>query len=208
LILLETVSPQASLALSPGRYEIEAAFGSGLYRQSVVLGGGQRLALDFLLNAGALRIQPLVTGLSAPIPAVSFIYAASGPNRGKLVTISRQPGEVLYLPAGAYRVESRAEPGNARLVADVAIRAGIISSMQLAHEAGLLRLSYGGAHGADVRWQVLGRDGTVLLQLAGAAPSALMKPGDYRIELQAEGRADAVELRLGPGEERHLSIGR
>jgi hypothetical protein len=204
----ETEAAIIQVPLQPGSYHILATYGSAVYRREIELPPGQRLSLGFLLNAGAIRILATVEGLSLERPATNLIYAASGAEKGKLVTVSRNPGEVLRLASGKYRLESRLEPGNAVLVTDVDVRPGTMSSLNVAHNAGLLRVNYAGASTAEVSWQVLTPEGQLLLQLQGAKASALLRPGDYLIEMLAAGKVFRQQVELLAGDERYLTLGR
>lgn len=203
-----SVSSITQVSLAPGSYNVRATYGSAIYQQSVELKPGQRLGVSFLLNAGAMRVVATVQGISVDKPATNLIYASSGPDKGRLVTISRVPGEILRLPSGSYRLESRMEPGNAVLVTDVAVSPGIMSSVNVAHRAGLLRFSYAGTAADVVHWQIVSPTGEVLLELEGASASALLKPGYYRVEMQAAGQVTDLSFQLAAGEEKNLTLGR
>lgn len=208
LMLFEVTSPAATVDLPPGSYKLQAAYGSALYQRTIALEQGQRQDLSLLLDAGAIRILAHVRGLLTDRPASNLIYANSGPGKGRLVTISKVPGEIVPLAAGTYRVESRFEPGNAILVTDVTVRPGIMSSVDVSHNAGLMRFRYDGPQSDDVHWQVLNSSGQLLLQLQGGTTSAMLKPGDYRVEMQAAGHMAASRFLLSAGEEKSLQLGR
>ncbi len=206
-VVSEDSSPVSSLGLSPGSYRITASYGSALFEQSVMLEAGKRLNISFLFNVGALRVLASLEGLQLEKPARNFIYATSGPDRGKLITISTVPGEVLRLLSGSYRLESRLEPGNALVITDVAVRAGIMSSIEVAHRAGVARLSLSGSKSPEVHWQILGDSGELLASLQGPVATAVLLAGSYRAEAQVAGHVMSARFEVRAGTQTNLVIG-
>ena len=128
----------AAIAVPPGDYSVEALYGSASFSQNLTLLEANRLIVSFVLDVGGIRVLPRVQGLGlAPAQTQSLVYALSGPNRGKLITISKMPGEILRVKAGDYRIESRFAAGNAVAVADVHVKPGVMSAVEIDHAAGL-----------------------------------------------------------------------
>jgi hypothetical protein len=166
--------PTASLALEPGDYLIEATYGSAHVAQAVNLEPRERIGLTFVLNVGGVRILPRVADFAnLSLHPISAVYATSGPDQGKLITLSDYPGEVLRLPAGSYRIESRYAAGNAEAVAEVIIKPGLLSSIEISHRAGIAHL----AGPPDAVWSLTDEKGRSVP--LGQASEVVLVPGRY-----------------------------
>ena len=131
--------PLADIPLEPGNYRIEARYGSVSAVKPVILAEGQHLSLTFVFNVGGLRT--LSTLGNEPLPrkmrAVHKAYAVNGTSAGRLIATSQQQGGLMRLGAGTYRLESEIEPGNTVTHTEVTIKPGILTSLNLDHEAGI-----------------------------------------------------------------------
>ncbi|MGI9513731.1 MAG: hypothetical protein ACR2OL_12585 [Anderseniella sp.] len=131
--------PIADIPLEPGNYRIEARYGSVSTVKPVVLAKGQHLDLTFVFNVGGLRT--LSTLGNEPLPqkmrAVHRAYAINGSSAGQLIATSQRQGGLMRLGAGTYRLESEIEPGNTVTHTEVTIKPGILTSLNLDHEAGI-----------------------------------------------------------------------
>lgn len=131
--------PVADIPLEPGNYRIEARYGSVSAVKPVILAKGQHLGLTFVFNVGGLRT--LSTLGNEPLPrrarAVHRAYAVNGTSAGQLIATSEQQGGLMRLGAGTYRLESEIEPGNTVTHTEVTIKPGILTSLNLDHEAGI-----------------------------------------------------------------------
>lgn len=206
-IVSDVTSPVASLALPPGSYTVHATYGSANFVQPLEIKPGNQIAVNFVFNVGAVRVLAIVDGLDLVQPPRNFIYSNSGTDRGKLITISQNPGEVLRLPAGLYRIESRVEPGNAVSVTDVTVEAGRVSAVQISHHAGLAHLSYTGTATADVRWQILSETGILLAGIDGASGTAVLSPGKYQAEAQVAGHTMSATFAVSAGKQENIVLG-
>ena len=174
----------ADFLAQPGDYRIDLAYGLARFSRIVTLERGQRLSLAFNLNIGGLRI---LSRLAAP-PSVSFrtshrIYALSGADRMRLVAENAVPGDLLRLPAGRYRIESHLMPGNAIARSDIEVKPGMLSAVDVDHEAGIASLALDGAVPSGVTWQVLDGAGRVAASAAGPATDVILSPGRYQVEV-------------------------
>lgn len=173
-------APSADVVTPPGDYVVNVQFGSGRLTRLVSLPEGCRLRIDFALNAGGLRIVPRAGG--APLPSGGarirvFTLQDGQPNRR--MAINATAGEILPLPEGRYRVESQVGDGNAKAVADVAVRAGRLSTVEIGHKAGIARLSLSGASPAKTEWTVEDANGRPVASRDGAEASVILAPGNY-----------------------------
>ncbi len=207
LLFDETVT-ESIHALPPGDYIVEADYGSVHLRETLTLPEGNSIAVSFVLNAGGLRVLPIIQDIIATeIQSQTLVYALSGPERGKLVAHSKLPGEVLKLAAGHYRVESRLGTGNTNAVTDVHIRPGIMSAIDVKHLAGLARLSFVGEPGAKVTWEVRDVSGPALASFEGISHDLALKPGTYVAAAHVNGEILTAKFKILAGQERDIMLG-
>lgn len=172
-------APAAELKLPPGEYRVEASYGLAHIVHEIEVHPGQWVGVTLILHVGGVRALSLVENQDVPptINAAHRIYALSGRQSGRRLAATGQ-GELARLEAGEYRVESRFEPGNAVAETTVAVRPGILSSLHIAHLAGLVRVEFprgGNEAGFEVRdlgsgWTWRGR---------GPGGDLVLAPGRY-----------------------------
>jgi hypothetical protein len=208
-VIFNETTPVAGLAAPPGDYTIEATYGAAHLSQPLTLLQGNRLQVSFVLNLGGIRILPRLKGLGALPPASqTYVYANSGPDKGKLMAVSELPGEVFRVIAGDYRVESRFIAGNARAVADVTVKPGIMSAVEIDHVAGIARLSYTSAADAEVFWQVFDSKGEAFTEIEGAVASIVLKPGSYTAKARVGSDVVTASFDIAEGQEREITLGK
>lgn len=200
--------PVAAFDAEPGDYIVEAVYGPARIAEAVTLIEGQRLGITFIFNIGGIRVLPRLEGLGVP-PARSLtsVYAMGGRARGKLVAMSENPGEILRLNAGRYRIESRFTPGNAVTSTEVSVKPGLMSAVEIDHHAGLARLAMDAPASDDIVWRIVTPAGTALPRIAGSRAEIVLAPGTYRISASAgentwsrtvtieAGKTEIVEIR-------------
>jgi hypothetical protein len=207
-LLLDTTSNELESPLQPGLYVVEAQYGAVAVRETVRLTPGNSVAVNFVLNAGGLRVMPALKGLAASdLKSKTFVYALTGIDKGKLIAHSDEPGELLKLPAGVYRVESRMGSGNTTAVTDVRIRPGKMSAIDVTHQAGLARLNFVGSPEAKVQWDIRPIDGSKLTTLDGLTHKLALKPGTYLAEAHVNGEILTAKFKIVAGEERDILLG-
>ncbi len=168
--------PVADVQLEPGNYRIEARYGSVTTFKPVVLAKGQHLGLTFIFNVGGLRT--LSTLGNEPLPrrvrAVHRAYAINGTRSGRLIATSDRQGGLMRLGAGTYRLESEIEPGNTVTHTEVTIKPGILTSLNLDHQAGIAVISAP----EGIPWSVSSKDKS--WRRSGVGPGMLtLAPGSY-----------------------------
>ena len=198
----------ANVALPPGDYAVEAHYGSANFAQSFTLLEANRLIVSFVLDIGGIRVLPRVKGLGLALTqSQSLVYALSGSDKGKLITISKMPGEILRVKAGDYRIESRFTTGNAIAVTDIHVNAGVMSAVEIDHNAGLARLSYVGAPDAAVTWLVVNDHGEELAPIDGLSANVVLKPGTYVARAQIGTEWLTANFDIAAGQERDILLG-
>jgi hypothetical protein len=201
-------SSVANIAAPPGDYTIEATYGSAHFSQTITLLQANHLMVSFVLDVGGIRILPRVKNIGLPpTDAQSLVYAVSGRNKGKLITISKTPGEILRVEAGDYRIESRFATGNAVAVADVHVKPGIMSAVEIDHAAGLARLAYVGAPDASVSWQVTDSKGDALPAIEGLSASVVLTPGTYVAKAKIGSESLTANFVITEGQARDILLG-
>jgi hypothetical protein len=207
-LVLDATANELQSPLPPGEYVVEAQYGAVSLRETVRLGEGNSIAVNFVLNAGGLRVLSSLKDL--PIDGIQpkiMVYSLSGIDKGKLIAHSESAGELLKLPAGLYRVESRMGEGNAMAVTDVRIRPGKMSAIEVNHQAGIARLSFVGAPDAQVSWDVRPIDGLKFKSLAGITQKLALKPGTYLAEAHVNGEILTAKFNIAAGETRDIMLG-
>ena len=191
--------PGAELKLRPGDYRIEAAYGPAHIVHEVAIQPGQWVGVTLILQVGGVRALSLVADQNVPmsITAAHRIYALSGRRSGQRMTATGQ-GELARLQAGDYRVESRFEPGNAVAEATVAVRPGVLSSLEIAHLAGLVRVELRGAAN-DESFEVRDLGSNWAWRGRGSGGDLVLAPGRY--EARALNRdIEAVDFEVARGD--------
>lgn len=198
--------PVAAFDAEPGDYIVEGSYGPARIAESVTLLEKQRLGVTFILNVGGVRVLPRLEGLGVPgTRSLTSIYAEGGRASGRLVAISENPGEILRLNAGRYRIESRFSPGNAVTTTEVFVKPGLMSAVEIDHHAGLARLSVSGEPG-DVVWHVETAAGEKLPNIAGSAAEIVLAPGVYRITASAAGNTWSRMVTIKTGVTQDVNI--
>jgi hypothetical protein len=197
--LFEGSAPIVSVKLKPGAYEVIGHYGNVVIDEGLSLPSGTQLSVNFVLNAGALRVLPrLPQGLAATDSVNTKVYALNGDTAGRLVASDVRPGAMLKLAAGTYRIETRLPSGNVAAVTDITVKAGLLRAIDIAHHAGLAKLSLDRKQQAQ--WLVMESGGAVLPLPAGPEASALLKPGHYVAEARSGGKVMQKSFTITEGE--------
>ena len=179
--LFEGTGAVASMKLKPGAYEVIGHYGNVEIDEAINLPPQTRLAVNFVLNAGGLRVLPRLPEALAPIGASNTnIYALNGSSAGRLVAPNVKPGQMLKLAAGTYRIETRYETGNVSAVTDVDVKPGVLRAVDITHHAGMAKLSLDRRQ--EAQWLVMENGGSVLALPSGTETTAFLKPGSYVAE--------------------------
>lgn len=208
LILRQSASV-INAPLDPGEYIIEAQYGFHKVTQAVSLDTGQRLAMTFILNVGGIRAMSKLDELATPlgIKAHHTIYALTGPQKGRQITAGAHQGKVLRLGAGTYRIESRMWPGNTITEHTVTVKPGILSSLELAHQAGLARITIGESLGTAVAWDIRNLNGSWHSGHTTPEAALVLAPGRYEVKAIVNGTVVREQFSISAGENRTVRIG-
>ena len=200
-------TPTADVVTPPGDYVVDVQYGSGRLTRVVSLQPGSRLKVDFALNAGGLRIVPRAGGAPLPIGGAKirvFTLQQGQPNRRLPVTATA--GDILPLPEGRYRVESQVGDGNAKAVADVAVKAGRLSTLDIGHKAGIARLTFTGS-AASVQWAIEDDTGAAVARREGQAAAIILAPGRYTAKVETGSGVLTARFTIASGKSRYITLG-
>jgi hypothetical protein len=207
-LIIDATASAVESPLAPGEYIVEAQYGAVALREKVSVAAGNSVTINFVLNAGGLRVLPALKDMATTdIDSKTLVYALSGFDKGKLVAHSEKPGELIKLVAGMYRVESRMGSGNLTSVTDVRIRPGKMSAVEVLHQAGIARLSFVGSPDAKVTWDVRPIDGVSITSLEGITQKLALKPGTYLAQARVNGEILTAKFKIVAGEERDIMLG-
>ena len=188
--------PSPTLRLDPGTYSINVALGRANLTRKIAVAGERTAREKFVLNAGGLRIVPvLATGERASEKLVSFDVESDERDeygqRTKVVA-GAKTGIVLRLNAGIYSIVSTYGDANAVARADVSVEAGKLSEVTLTHPAAQVSFKLvtreGGDAIADTQWSVANAQGDTVKESSGALPSHILAPGTYVARAKHAGR--------------------
>lgn len=205
-VVAKSNEPVADISAAPGDYEIDATYGTVRLKRTVSLLAGQKLSVIFTLNVGGIRVLPRLAGIGLPTTqSLTSIYAASGTANGQLVDISEMPGEIIRVGSGTYRIESRFAPGNVVAVAEVVVKPGRMSAVEIDHRAGLAHLSLR-QPSADAYWTIVDESGGELAPIAGDTADVVLKPGKYTARATISGVDQTVTFSIAAGQRRDILI--
>lgn len=208
-VVYKKALPVAETALEPGDYLVEASYGFHQVATAVTILPGQRIGITLILNVGGIRTLSTVQHNDLPtgIYARHAVYSLTGPNKGRLIVDKAGQGHVLRLAAGTYRVESRFMPGNTVAESTVTVKPGILSSMEVAHKAGLARITVGTDLNAAVAWEIRSLGNSWSRNQTDPEAAMVLAPGRYQITAIVNGTTVVEEFAINAGENRHVRLG-
>ncbi len=200
--VFESKAGSVDISLEPGDYLVDAAYGAASLSRQVSLPPGTRMMASFVLEAGQLNVTSSLGKTAFPVllPHVRVFALADG----RLVDANEA---VLGLPAGHYRVESRADSGNVSAVTDVEVKPGRVSTVAITHKVGLARLSFVGSPTAEVSWDIADARGDAVAQQSGLSTDLLLVPGTYTARATVGGELLSATFRITAGEARDILLG-
>ena len=200
----------AKVELPPGEYVVHVAYGRAQTSEPMSVVPGTN-AFDFVLNAGALRLNSLVTG-DVPIPASMLkfdIFTGDDANR-TMVAEGMLPNDIVTLNAGTYHIISHFGSVNAVVRADLRVEPGQLTDATLYHHASQVSFKLvseaGGEAIADVEWTVKTADGETIFTDLGAFPSTVLAEGDYLVFAKQGEQVFNREFQVSPGSAREIEV--
>jgi hypothetical protein len=207
-------APSATFNLPPGRYIVNAAYGMAHLTRAIELEGGQQLSERFVINAGGLKVfAKMGNGSDVPEGSVSYdVYSDDREPSGERLRIlaNAKPGAVIRLNSGIYQIISTMGDANAFIRAEVTVEAGKLTEATFAHDAGKCTFKLvsepGGEAIAGVRWVILGLNGNVIKESAGALPTHILAPGDYSVSARFNNQLYTRTFSVRSGETNEIEV--
>ena len=202
------------LKLDPGAYQINVALGRANLTRRIVVAPEQPGVERFVLNAGGLRVIPvLAKGEALNARAVSFEVQSDERDqhgqRAKVVT-GAKAGVVLRLNAGIYSIVSTYGDANAVARADVTVEAGKLTEVTLAHAAAKVTFKLvtrpGGDAIADTQWNLATTQGETVRESSGALPTHFIAPGAYVVSAKHAGRIYRRQFNVKTGDTAFVEV--
>jgi hypothetical protein len=202
------------LRLDPGAYQINVSLGRANLTRRIVVAPETPAVERFVLNAGGLRVIPVLgKGEAANAKAVSFEVQSderdSHGQRVKVVT-GAKAGVVLRLNAGIYSIVSTYGDANAVARADVTVEAGKLTEVTLAHAAAEVTFKLvtrpGGDAIADTQWNLATAQGETVRESSGALPTHFIAPGNYVVSARHAGRIYRRQFSVQTGDAAFVEV--
>ncbi len=206
--------PEPTAALPPGEYLVSAAYGLAHMTRKIEVQAGQSVQETFVLNAGGLRLNAVLTnGDSIPPNSVRYdIFAGEADQFGnrKKILGDAKPGLIIRLNAGAYHVVSVYGDANAVVRTDIAVEPGRLTEATINHSAAKvtfkLVLQPGGEALADTHWNVLTPGGDVVKESAGALPTHVLAVGTYSVLARHQGKNYSRDFEVSSGDVKQIEV--
>jgi hypothetical protein len=112
------------------------------------------------------------------LSATQTLYALGSGVQSDAVVSTSTAGEIMRVGAGQYRVESVLTPGNAAAQAMVTVKPGILSAVEIAHRASIVRLDVP----PGARWRLVNTETGWSTAGIGSAAAVALAAGRYRLE--------------------------
>jgi hypothetical protein len=211
-----------TFALAPGTYLVHVSSGLASAAKSVRIGNEPKKE-TFVLPVGGLRVTGRVGERAIPSTRLRFdVFEGSFLQRGALVKgkmkkNDRPPllrgangGDVVFLPAGIYYIQSTYGEGNAQIQADVRIEAGKLTDATVHHRAALVTLrlvnNAGGEAIANTQWSVLTPGGDSIKESIGAFPSVVLSEGEYIAVARSADKTYQQNFKVESGKDREIEV--
>lgn len=214
-VLVSTVRDASpTVRLEPGVYQVNVALGRANLTRKITVPADQPLQERFVLNAGGLRVIPVLgKGEAANERAVTYdVQSDERDQHGERIKVvsGAKAGVVLRLNAGIYSIVSTYGDANAVARADVTVEAGKLSEVTLAHAAAKVTFKLvtrrGGDAIADTQWSLATGQGEQVRQSSGALPSHFLAPGAYVVSAKHAGRSYQREFNVKSGDTAYVEV--
>jgi hypothetical protein len=206
--------PSPHIKLPPGNYIVNASFGRANLTRKIKVEIGAAVEERFVLNAGGLRVNALLsTGETAPERTVSYeVFSGETDqlgNRSKIVGNGR-PGLIVRLNAGIYHLVSTYGDANAVVRADVTVEPGKLTETMITHPGAKVTFKLvtraGGEAQADTQWNIANAQGDLVKESVGALPTHVLGPGAYIVNAKQGGRSFRRTFNIQSGEPVQIEV--
>ena len=104
-------------------------------------------------------------------------------------------------------MESAFGGGNAKAVADVKVKAGRLTTLDINHKVGLAHLSLAAEAKAPVQWVIADGNGTPVASSEGPATLAILAPGLYTATAETGPQRLSATFIIASGTSRDIILG-
>lgn len=207
--VLSDKTPVMEAKLQPGAYRIKVNYGFASASRDITILPQSRVGVTFILNVGGVRTLSRVAGMNAAQHgnAHHSIIALPDNKPEKLITENVAQGETIRLSAGQYRIESRFENGNTLAIANVTIKPGILTSLNIDHQAALAKLALLSANNKSVNWSVFSIKGKWTKTGKNKNPAMILTPGRYVFSANIGNDKFSRTVSLAQGKETTIILG-
>lgn len=196
----------ADVKLHPGSYELLVSYGNVSIDETLNLPEQTKIAVNFVLNAGALRVLPRLKGVDGvTLPTTVQVFAINGRDNGKLVATSHQAGELIRLASGHYRIQTSFEGGNIAAMTDTEVKPGILRALDIDHHGGVVHLSASNGTTATT-WAIHDDNGALVTPPSGAETELALKPGHYLAEATLGNRVLRKDIHVSEGQVADIAL--
>lgn len=209
-LLAKSESGVASVELPPGEYVVHVAYGRAQTSEPISVAPGAN-TFDFIMDAGALRLNSAVTG-DIPIPPSMLTFDIfTGDNDSRtLVAEGLVPNDIVTLTAGTYHIVSHFGAINAVVRADLRVEPGQLTDATLYHHASQIAFKLvseaGGEAIADVEWTVKTTAGETIFADLGAFPATVLAEGEYVVFAKQGEQVFNRDFQVTPGSAREIEV--
>lgn len=203
------------LALKPGSYIINAAFGRANLTRKIAVDDAPAAAPKvekFVLNAGGLRVSAMIGNKPAPPGSTTYAILTDRDQTDdrRVVLAGTKPGLVVRLNAGIYHIISTYGDANAIVRSDVTVEAGKLTEATVQHTFAKVSFKLveraGGEALPDTQWTIQTPEGGVVKESVGALPTHPLAPGTYTVVARNQQRAFRRDFTVHDGQTAEVEI--
>ena len=206
----ELKEPSPRLDLPAGRYVVQTIYDKARTARRITVVEDKTTVMTVTLNVGALRMMSrLGKQPSTAKSANHLVYRLEGLGaKPRLIGTSDQPGALMRVSAGTYKIISRYTPGNSVAEATTRVHPGLISPVEIDHNAGVASLfAVHAAKEKPVSWVITDEDGQVVTMTDERRPSVVLRSGSYTATATAGGVGKFRKFDVKPGDNLKIEVG-
>ena len=206
----EVEEPSPRLDLPAGRYVVQTIYDKARTARRIEVVEDKTTVMTVTLNVGALRMLSRLGTKTAPSQSAEhLVYRLEGlGSEPKLIGKSDTPGALMRVSAGTYKIISRYLPGNSVAEATTRVQPGLISPVELDHNAGIASLfAVHAVAQKPVNWVVTDANGQVVAMTDKRRPSLVLRSGTYTATATAAGVGKFAKFDVKPGDTLKIEVG-
>ena len=206
----EKEEPSPRIDLPAGRYVVQTIYDKARTARRIDVVKDKTTVMTVTLNVGALRmLSRLGSEADATKSAEHLVYRLEGlGSKPKLIGTSASPGALMRVSAGTYKIVSRYVPGNSVAEATARVEPGMISPVEIDHQAGVASLfAVHAVEAKPVNWVVTDAEGQVVAMTDKRRPSLVLRSGTYTATATAAGVGKFRKFDVKPGDNLKVEVG-